>query len=80
MRRLFPLVVVLSGGALAADDCKCMPGDACWPSAAEWNQFNSTVDGRLIATVPLGQVCHDPAYNEALCNFVKLGWNDVALQ
>lgn len=38
--------------------CRCFPGDACWPTAAEWATFNETVGGRLVATVPIASVCH----------------------
>ncbi|KAK6829556.1 FAD binding domain protein [Apiospora arundinis] len=34
-------------------NCKCFPGDPCWPSESEWAAFNRTVGGRLVATVPL---------------------------
>ncbi|GAB1314565.1 6-hydroxy-D-nicotine oxidase [Madurella fahalii] len=54
--------------------CKCFPGDACWPSEHEWDAFNRTVGGRLIKTIPLGSPCHDPHYNEALCEEVRAQW------
>lgn len=54
--------------------CKCFPGDACWPSEHEWSAFNRTVGGRLIKTVPLGSPCHDPNYNEALCEELRATW------
>lgn len=38
--------------------CRCYPTDACWPTAAEWAAFNTTVGGRLVATVPIASVCH----------------------
>lgn len=38
--------------------CKCGPTDKCWPSAAKWAALNSTVNGRLIKTIPIGSVCH----------------------
>ncbi|KAF1948088.1 FAD-binding domain-containing protein [Byssothecium circinans] len=70
---------VLAALALAADarsvkantTCRYIPGDAGWPSAKEWQQLNATVGGRLIATVPLGSVCHTKgdfaAYDAAAC-------------
>lgn len=55
--------------------CKFIPGDAGWPSRKDWQQLNRTVHGRLIATTPLGQVCHDKghfgAYDEAACAKLK---------
>ncbi|TDZ17089.1 FAD-linked oxidoreductase sor8 [Colletotrichum orbiculare MAFF 240422] len=57
--------------------CRCFPGDACWPTAAEWSAFNTTVGGRLVATVPIGSVCHDSsfgAFDEAKCSALKASW------
>lgn len=54
--------------------CKCFPGDSCWPSKQNWDSFNTTVNGRLIKTVPLGSPCHDPHYDDALCETLKTEW------
>ncbi|KAH7393290.1 hypothetical protein BKA64DRAFT_625385 [Cadophora sp. MPI-SDFR-AT-0126] len=59
--------------------CLCMPGDPCWPSSSTWNQLNSTVSGRLVATFPLGSPCHDPLYNETACAALQSGWTDPQL-
>lgn len=61
-------------------DCKCFPGDECWPSAAEWSALNTTVDGRLIATVPLGSPCHDPGYDEEQCAYLQEQWTYTGIQ
>ncbi|KAL2866045.1 FAD-dependent oxidoreductase [Aspergillus lucknowensis] len=58
----------------AASSCRCMPGDACWPSPAIWSRFNQSIDGQLIATVPLGKPCHDPTYNAAECDILREKW------
>ncbi|KAL0940341.1 isoamyl alcohol [Colletotrichum truncatum] len=58
----------------ADDSCRCLPGDACWPSTDSWNTLNTTVDGKLIATVPIGSVCHDPNYDEAACTALRAAW------
>ncbi|KAG9660707.1 FAD/FMN-containing isoamyl alcohol oxidase MreA, partial [Aureobasidium melanogenum] len=60
-------------------DCRCFPGDACWPSPDEWNSLNKTVNGRLIATVPLAAACHDDqyaAYDEKRCAELQNSWLD----
>jgi hypothetical protein len=54
--------------------CRYLPGDARWPSGFEWASLNTTVGGRLIATVPLGSPCHDPDYDEEECTALKAGW------
>lgn len=38
--------------------CRCYPGDLCWPTVLEWEAFNETIGGRLVATTPLAAVCH----------------------
>ena len=53
---------------------RCTAHEACWPSAAEWNAFNTSVNGRLIASRPTAAVCHDPTYNAELCDEVKANW------
>lgn len=56
--------------------CRCLPSDACWPSIDLWNQFNSSIDGLLVAVSPPAKPCHDPDYNEAECRNVHDNWND----
>jgi hypothetical protein len=58
--------------------CRCFPGDECWPSAAEWSRFNRTLSGKLIATVPIGSICHDSSfglYNKEKCDLLKASWH-----
>ncbi|KAJ5222031.1 CAZyme family AA7 [Penicillium citrinum] len=54
--------------------CRCFPGDSCWPSVDVWTQFNQSVDGRLVKTVPLGTPCHSPNYDAKKCSKLKQGW------
>ncbi|KAK2046618.1 FAD binding domain-containing protein [Colletotrichum somersetense] len=54
--------------------CRCLPGDDCWPSTSSWDALNSTVAGKLVATVPIGSVCHDPNYDEAACTALQESW------
>lgn len=42
-----------------AHECKCYPGDACYPSTAQWQTLNATVDGNLQVALPPGAYCHD---------------------
>ncbi|KAG0125332.1 hypothetical protein HOY82DRAFT_493074 [Tuber indicum] len=67
--------VEATGAAASTPDCRCFPGDACWPSTQEWSQLNSTVSGRLIATVPLGAPCHTPNYDATRCQHIKDNWH-----
>ncbi|KAF5875951.1 putative fad binding domain protein [Botrytis fragariae] len=51
-----------------------MPGDASWPSQNEWDNLNSTVNGRLIATKPIAFSCHEPNYDETECTRARELW------
>ncbi|PCG96567.1 FAD-binding, type 2 [Penicillium occitanis (nom. inval.)] len=64
-----------SDDACPSGECRCMPTDSCWPSASSWAALNSTVGGRLIATVPIGSPCHDPTYDATACAALRNAWN-----
>jgi len=89
MKAPFLAAGLLAAGAVAEDviaatlgrlTCKCFPGDACWPSAGDWNSLNQTVSGRLIATVPLAKACHDPNYDPVRCQALRDGWQNPGTQ
>lgn len=57
--------------------CRCFPRDDCWPTEHEWNVFNQTLGGKLIATTPIASVCHlDPfaAYDAQKCADLQSVW------
>ncbi|KAF7879033.1 hypothetical protein EAF04_000233 [Stromatinia cepivora] len=58
--------------------CRCFPGDTCWPSSGKWDAFNKTVEGRLIATIPIASPCHDTfpgiSYNADKCAEIQANW------
>ena len=63
-----------------ADDCKVLPGDPGWPSADVWDNFNQTIGGKLIATVPLGAICHPGGFGTAVhdveaCETLRSEWD-----
>lgn len=70
----------LALGSASNQDCRCFPGEECWPSTDVWDQFNQTVDGRLLATVPLATPCHAPNYDAAACDKLRNRWIDPELQ
>lgn len=74
------LLCLSSAKPSRASECRCFPGDSCWPSAAAWSEFNSSIGGRLIATPPLGAPCHDPVYNAAVCSSLQQHWTEPAQQ
>ncbi|OJJ42640.1 hypothetical protein ASPZODRAFT_124969 [Penicilliopsis zonata CBS 506.65] len=71
---LILLALALTSSVKTNTDCKCFPGDDCWPSLSEWSALNTTVDGRLIATVPIGTPCHSPDYNATECAYLRSEW------
>ena len=60
--------------------CRYLPSDAEWPSAQQWNELNATVEGRLVATVPLAAVCHGVEYNALQCDAVRGSWESTLFQ
>ncbi|KAK8041122.1 hypothetical protein PG994_014129 [Apiospora phragmitis] len=60
--------------------CKCIPGDACWPSAQDWTEFNATIGGKLVTPFQLAAVCHNPGYDEAACEVIQREWTSPWLQ
>ncbi|KAI0465647.1 FAD-binding domain-containing protein [Xylaria cf. heliscus] len=63
-----------------ARECKCAPGDSCWPSGSDWSAFNVTVGGRLLQTELPAAVCYPGStkYDHAACELVIAAWNDPA--
>ena len=76
--RFTVLAFTLFGAVLAnvepSSQCKTFPGDKTWPSKSVWDNFNSTVGGRLVATVPLGAPCHGANFDNATCESLKSQW------
>ncbi|KIX02492.1 uncharacterized protein Z518_08433 [Rhinocladiella mackenziei CBS 650.93] len=57
-------------------ECKTEPGDADWPSLAEWRAFNISVDGNLLAPLPPGKACDvsSSAFDNDTCTLVGTRW------
>lgn len=75
--RVFALALLASASlatSSSSDSCRCFPGDPCWPSTDIWSKFNETVDGNLIATIPLARPCHAPGYDAAECKHLREQW------
>ncbi|KAH7394284.1 hypothetical protein BKA66DRAFT_509596 [Pyrenochaeta sp. MPI-SDFR-AT-0127] len=74
---IFPVIWRSIAATAVNGTCRCAPTDKCWPSNQDWAALNQTVDGRLIKTVPLGAVCHDPMYNESECKKIRDTWDSL---
>lgn len=81
-RLLWAVLLARLGGAQgppkpgASKQCYRLPSDPDWPSKDAWSSLNSTVNGKLVATVPIGSPCHDPTYDEAACTALKAAWTN----
>ncbi|KAH7014646.1 FAD binding domain protein [Microdochium trichocladiopsis] len=65
-------------GAVAAgggSGCRCRPREPCWPSAQAWQGLNRSVDGALVGLKPFSFPCHDPNFDAAACDSVRLQSN-----
>jgi len=66
--------IAVQASAALAGRCHSFPGDASWPLDSAWSALNSTVGGRLVATVAIGSPCHDPNYNATACALLQTEW------
>ncbi|KAJ5372965.1 FAD-binding type 2 [Penicillium concentricum] len=78
---LLPMASIVRGLSIesptVSPTCRCMPQESCWPKDHLWARFNETVDGKLIATVPIASVCHIDSfttYNESQCAQLQSNW------
>lgn len=56
--------VLFASSASAATKCKCLPGDACFPSQAEWNKFAKGLSQPLVSNQkPFASVCYNASSN-----------------
>lgn len=68
------LLALSNASVVPVSKCRCFPGDSCWPSDSVWSDFNRTVGGKLIKTIPLATPCHDPSYNAGTCTSLQSEW------
>ncbi|TGO76857.1 hypothetical protein BELL_0134g00180 [Botrytis elliptica] len=76
---LIHLFCTSSAQTVQNTNCRALPGDQSWPSTTEWNNLNSTVNGRLVATVPIASPCHEPNYSATECAYLQANWANPSL-
>ncbi|KAK8047898.1 FAD binding domain containing protein [Apiospora saccharicola] len=60
--------------SLPGSRCKSIQGDPTWPTEEDWARLNATVQGRLITSVRIASVCHDPTYDARACEDLRGKW------
>ncbi|PVH92519.1 FAD-binding domain-containing protein [Periconia macrospinosa] len=78
---IFAIVVRVSLSP-SPSQCRVIPRDAAWPSTDGWDSFNTSVGGKLIATIPIGAPCHQifssgsniSTYDQAQCDALRNTW------
>ncbi|KAH7067504.1 hypothetical protein BKA63DRAFT_119016 [Paraphoma chrysanthemicola] len=67
-----------SHNVLPASNYTCVPGDACWPSTAEWSAFNQSISGHLRLTIPWAAPCYANSSGEGCQQVAKAYGNGNA--
>ncbi|KAF5604301.1 6-hydroxy-D-nicotine oxidase [Fusarium pseudocircinatum] len=78
---LLAVLAACTGAIGSAPRCKCIPGQCCWPSAAEWKAFDIKICGSLIKAEPIAQSCYPgPEKDLKQCAYVNKMWSDQDFQ
>ncbi|KAF4334579.1 isoamyl alcohol oxidase [Fusarium beomiforme] len=80
----FISLLLLIGAPFVLAICRCFiqtPTDDCWPSLSKWQDFNSTVDGHLIANEPLAKPYYDGlGKNSTQCQKISKVYQDASFR
>ncbi|KAL4922038.1 hypothetical protein BDW62DRAFT_207823 [Aspergillus aurantiobrunneus] len=75
---ILPLAIYLGRDRLSTS-CRCFPDDTCWPLPEQWDNLNASLSGNLIATIPIGSVCHTNTsfapYSRQKCSELQSHWS-----
>ena len=69
-----------------AYECKCYPGDSCWPNEAAWTALGTAAGGNLKKVIPPGAACYNSfdggasVYNAQSCQAAIQGWQNADWQ
>lgn len=72
------LLFSFGSGTLAAQQCRCQPGESCWPSASTFASFEKNLTNPLIPLQPVLTVCHpanSSSYSQSACDAVQAVYN-----
>jgi FAD/FMN-containing dehydrogenase len=57
--------------------CRCLASNStCWPNASAWQQFDKSIDGRLVFPKPSAAVCDGATYNATACAVATAEWSN----
>lgn len=67
-RSLLALLFAASTVAATSTTCKCLPGQACFPTQPQWNALAANLTGNLISYQrPLAAPCYPDEFNLTAC-------------
>ncbi|PWY69742.1 hypothetical protein BO70DRAFT_432389 [Aspergillus heteromorphus CBS 117.55] len=74
-----PVLLLLGGFPLifGRPECRCQPNETCWPADNAWAALNDSIHGHLVQVRPVGNVCHEPFYDEASCREIARVQSDA---
>ena len=63
--------------AAKGPSCKATPQSSSWPFKAQWDAFNASISGQLLAPLPPAAVCDASlaVFDKAFCAYVASRWN-----
>jgi hypothetical protein len=73
---IFVASITLSSANPAPQLHRCKASETCWPSQSEWNSFNDSISGHLLATYPSAAVCHTAHRDVDLCKIAQQNWTN----
>ena len=73
---MLPWIVVITALACVATASApfCQPSDSCWPTTAQWHDFNASISGSLIAVAPEGAPCYSGSPS---CATIQAQWSNA---
>ncbi|KAI9148954.1 putative FAD-linked oxidoreductase-like protein 13 [Paramyrothecium foliicola] len=82
MRSPVLLSLLAASSLVAAQECRCVPGDKCWPSQCSWDALDHRLGGnKLIKSEPIARSCYDGPHKDLTqCAYVNKMWSDQDFQ
>ncbi|KAF2204088.1 FAD binding domain-containing protein [Delitschia confertaspora ATCC 74209] len=76
----YPEIRFGNTGPPSVKECRTKPGDADWPTEAQWSKFNDTLGGVLLRPKPPASVCYQgPGYDAIKCAMLTRLWSSASI-